>query len=359
MMLGVITDDELDVLQERRESAARLSAPRPLTAGFGDEAREEPRKAAQDAPAAESPSTAPEPEEGAQRQPEDEGKASPVQGELLDAPEPSEERQASANDQPKHAEPGEVYMIVGEGFSEAGRRKTYRDGFSHSSVGEKGAANLKEYPEHPPVIDAEPEKDGAEAEGSRPTEGTAGARSAESEPASSGSATDASADSPAESSGQKPSSEASSGSASEPPPGDDGFPGDKPSGTVEPNPFVATHEKINEAETWLQIKGHLRELAGTDAYRQAEDEGRRMLRLWAWEAYVELRDAGKETVEPSADITLFRFWLEFAAESEEQIAALFRSLSRCEGYAQASEQDKRALGQLVAERKAAFAGTAQ
>lgn len=396
LMLGVITDDELDVLAERRETAQRirgtgaapaLEAPgrRSLQAGFGDETDQIVRKPAQ---AAEEPSGSEAPAEGgeaAQAAPTGEtgpvsgeterrsrddqlvamfdlGREAAGEGEAREAPadlddeeaekwlegwdskaeELAAEERAMLAEETVQAEPtvapmGEVYMIVGEGFSEAGRRKTYKDGFSHSSVGEKGAAGLKEYDQHPPVVE------GAE----KPSE--------EASP-------EADAGEPAES------STASDAASSEAPPADDDdtFPGDKPlKGSPEAeaasaaaergNAFAATNEKINAAASWLEIKQHLRDLSVTEAYRSTEDEGKRMLRMWAYEAYKELREAGKETVEPTADITLFRFWLEFDAESEEQIGSLFRQLHKSPAYADASDGDKRVLGDMISRKKAVLA----
>jgi ribosome modulation factor len=383
LMLGVITDDELDVLAERREHAQRLAGPkpsegakRPLQAGFGDETDQIVRKGAQSDEPTPGPDSAANPAEATQAQAE--GAATPISGEtgtlaldstedeLLQAYNDGADAAASgeAREAPEHladdqaerflegwdakadelakaeramlepAEPtvapaDEVYLLAGEGFSTAGRRKTYKNGFSHSSVGEKGAAELKEYDQHTPVIDdkEKPAEDAPPAE-DPPAEETA---------------------------------EPETGAAA--PPADDSFPGDpKPEEgeeASEPNPFLATHEKINAAASWLEIKQCLRDISVTEAYKGAEDEGKRMLRLWAFEAYKELREAGKEAVEPSADITLFRFWLEFDAESEDQINALFRALHKSPAYADATEPDKRVLGDMISRKKAALAEAAK
>lgn len=429
LMLGVITDDELDVLAERRETAQRLgrgAAPRleggepaprrALTAGFGDETDQilrkgteepvEPRDdagasteaseggdAAQDAAEAtgetirlsredqlasmfdlgraayEEEYTRDAPpdldseeaehwlngwdskheeyllEEGAEAAKRSEPCIPPAdleedEAEVWERGHTAEvERQAAEAPTETTAEPGEQYLMVGDAYNDKARRQTYRDGLPMSTVTEKGAKTLKEHHHHAPLKE----------------EGTA-------------SAGEPSDQSPTES---PPSSDASPPDEKTPErqvlderqkargstPADDHFPGDpKPGDEAPPNPFVAAHEAIDKAETWLAIKGILRDISQTDAYRAAEDEGRRMLRLWAWDAYAELRNTGKETVEPSVDVTLFRFWMEFAAKEEAQITSLFRSLSRSPAYQGASDGDKRALGELIAKKKAELAG---
>jgi hypothetical protein len=403
LMLGVITDDELDILADRRETAQRLrNAPPPaqledggaprrsrLSAGFGDETDQAARGAAGAGSGSAGSEGPAEGGEGAQASGGAQTGGNAAQGDLLsgedaeradhlanmrnegadhaatggarEAPEDmddeeseaflegwdakadelaaqeaamlAETTQAKPTEAAEPAEPtvapaDEVYLLAGETFSTGGRRKTYKNGFSHSSVGEKGAAELKEYDQHPPVIEEEAKPDA-------PTEAA--------EPAAE----------------EKPAEESASSEA--PPAEDTSFPGDpKPSGDEPPpNPFLATHEAIQGAPSWLEIKRHLRELSVTEAYKAAEDEGRRMLRHWAYEAYRELRESGKETVEPSADITLFRFWLEFDAESEDQINALFRALHKSPAYADAAETDKRVLGDMIAKKKAALAEAAK
>lgn len=407
LMLGVITDDELDVLAERRETAQRVSArsaapaltdgsAKPsLGAGFGDETdailKKAPEKAQEGDQASGAPAEAAKPSEPSSGQNEGKAAASdelplgPTEDELLEARNEGaeaagsgrarednpfedgpladaflegwdakaealaeEERAMLAEDVPELPPLGEIYMIHGEPLSDAGRRKTYRDGFSHSSVGEKGAAGLKEYRRHR-TAEEMPEEEKDEA---RPTE-TDGAPSAEPKADTSGSATDAPSDSAEATSGATQSESTQQKSA--PQDDDDTFPGDRDLKAAPQNPFAATHEKIVAADSWMAIKQHLRDLAATDAYREAEDEGKRMLRVWAYEAYKDLREGGKESVEPSADITLFRFWLEFDASSPDQIGSLFRSLHKSDAYANAGDADKRALGEMISRRKAALA----
>jgi hypothetical protein len=398
VMLGVITDDELDALAERRDAIRQLSAPaegaparRKLTAGFGDEPEQQAESGSGSGADAPGPEGAGNAGEATQASAEPTGDTVSSEGGAA-----AETTQLSAADQlalvlelgaearvdglareaPDHlddeekaqwllgyddkdaaleleaAEEGvfpeeeEQYLLAGERFEgEKERRQTYKDGAAMSTVTRKGAAKLKAYRAHAP----------AEGEGPRPTE-TGSVQNAGTEQGTSDSASGASSGSAAETSGATASEGAQQ--SNEPPPAEDsGFPGDPaPDPDAPVNPFTAAHEDIDKAESWLGIKGVLRTLSQSEAYTSSEEEGRRMVRLWAWEAYVELRNGGKEAVEPSADITLFRFWLEFAAESEEQINSLFRALSRAPGYQQATDPDKRALGELIARKKAELAG---
>lgn len=397
LMLGVITDDELDVLAERRETAQRLGArpsggaiadnsspaKRPLQAGFGDETDKIILKGGEKAEGTEGAGATAEAAEGAQGAAEgaaqgdmlsgadteaqeredhlitmyDLGAEAAGGGEAREAPVDLDDEEAErwlegwdakaeelaekekallaettgtteaetqteeTEEEEKTTAPAdEVYLIVGEGFSEAGRRKTYKNGFSHSSVTEKGAASLPVYDFHTPL----PEK-------------KEGSETAEKEPDQSSTASEQAAE----------------------PEADDSFPGDKPTppaeSSEEPNAFMVTNEKINNSASWLEIKQHLRDLSVTEAYKACEEEGKRMLRLWAYEAYKGLRESGKEAVEPTQDITLFRFWLEFDAESEEQIGSLFRALHRSPAYSEANDNDKRSIGALIDRKKQAIA----
>jgi hypothetical protein len=402
LMLGVITDDELDVLAERRDTIRRLAASgadgapaprRQLTAGFGDDTpgpAESGSGSTTDAPGPEGAGNAGEaaqasaeptgdtvsPEGGAETEagrvsPEDalalvlelgaEGRVDGLAREAPDHLDDDEKAQwllgydekdaaleLEAAEEGVFPEEEEQYLLAGERFEgEKERRQTYKDGAAMSTVTRKGAAKLKAYRAHAP----------AEGEGPRPTE-TGSVQSAGTEPATSDSASGASSGSAEETSGATASEGAQPNS--EPPPAEDsGFPGDpKPDPDAPVNPFTAAHEDIDKAETWLGIKGVLRALSQTEAYTTSDDAGRVTVRGWAWERYVDLRNSGKEAVEPSADITLFRFWLEFAAESEDQIKSLFRALSRSPGYLQATDPDKRALGELIARKVEALASAA-
>lgn len=120
------------------------------------------------------------------------------------------------------------------------------------------------------------------------------------------------------------------------------------------SPFAIAHAKINEADGWLGIKQHLRTLAKSDAWATTEEEGKRMIRMVAWERFRDLREAGKDASDPAEDLSLFRLWLEFGAEDKEQVDGLFRLLYRSAAYRDASEPDRKAIGELVDKRKAAL-----
>lgn len=326
VMLGIMTDDELGELEERRErTATRGSRARTLTAGFGDAA-----------PALSAPSEARQAEEA---RPTEElattEKATPEA-------DPAKETASGATVSGDPAtETADRATVDGAGVNVEGERELTPEEKAREDhldlIYEEGVEAAKEGLQRTAPDDLDEEETEAWLEGfdyERGQEATADA-------------------------GKPDQSSTASGAAT--PEADDSFPGDKKPGAKEKTPeeaaretkterasgFTEVNAKIIAQASWADVKAVISAFATTPDYGDGTSAEKVMLRQWAWDRYVSLRDEGAETVEVTADLTLFRFWLEFAAESISQIDALFRAFYKSEAFKGADENTKRMIGDLV------------
>jgi hypothetical protein len=144
--------------------------------------------------------------------------------------------------------------------------------------------------------------------------------------------------------------------------GDSDFPGDKtPEQQVREKKaaksektstaFTKANEDILKAEAWGAILDVLRTLGGTEEYQKAGDADKSFVRGWAWDRYTALRDEGKEALDVTQNLVLFRFWLEFGAEEIDQVDSLFRTVWKSDAYRSANEDSKRLVGDALTAAK--------
>lgn len=342
-----------DLLQERK-AATPQQAPKGLQSGFGDEPATGGKAAGPKKTAAKPAETPHDPATGEVREtdstpattaaaePEteqaqvDKGEPEQVDALTVDAATPDED------DEETTAPNGEQYLLIGEAYGEDKRRQTYQDGKPFSRLTEKGASKLTAYDRHAPELPAAEATD----------DGPAGESSA------------LSTASP-DSSEQSQQSIDSSVQDDAPPAEDDtGEPGEQ--AQVEQtaelasgagNAFDAFEERVTAAPSWADVKGELGSLSQTDAWRGADEEAKRLARIAAYERYEELLNANEqEPVGLTADLQLFRCWLETPNLTGAEIQKVWRDVIRSTPYGQLDEASKDSLGGAVAARKDAAAG---
>lgn len=331
VMLGIITDDELGELEERRErTATRGSRARTLTAGFGDAAPAlaapvEARQAEEARPTEEAATTE-------KATPEAETTTETASG-ATDSADPATETTDRATVDEEGADD------AAKNIEAALAEKAHEDHLD--LIYGEGVEAAKEGLERKAPDDLDDEEAEAWLEGFD-------------EERKSEAATD---------DGEK--SEASSTESGAGTPDDGGFPGDKKPAAKEKTPeelareekaeagterseaFIKVNERLLKETSWADVKVGISAFAQGEPYKAAPATEKAMLRQWAWNRYVVLRDEGKETVEVTEDLTLFRFWLEFAAESVDQIDSLFRAFYKSEAFRGAPEDTRRQIGELV------------
>lgn len=338
-----------DLLQERK-AATPQQAPKGLQAGFGDDDKAAPKKAAGKGAAKPTETETPhDPATGEVREtetPETESAAAetetadPETGKgQVDKSEPEqvdattvEVPPADEDEDDTTAPAGVPYLLIGEGYVE-GRRQTYQDGKPFSTVTEKGAAKLTAYDLHAPELPA------AEATDDGPA----------------GESSDPSTESPDSSEQSQPSTDSS------PPAEDDDAPGE--AAQVEQtaelasgagNAFDGFEERVTVAASWADVKGELGALSQTPAWQGADEEAKRLARIAAYERYEDLLNANEqEPVGLTADLQLFRCWLETPTLTGPEIQKVWRDVIRSAAYGQLDEASKDSLGGAVASRKEA------
>ena len=151
-------------------------------------------------------------------------------------------------------------------------------------------------------------------------------------------------------------------------PASDDFPGDRGAPQEDaPNPFIMAIAAIGNAPTWAIILHVLIELAKQTEWKASEESSKLQIRRAAWNRYSELDAAGGEPVAITEHNTLFRFWLEFGAASAGEIDGMWRVYYRGSAYKalldeggktdaqiKALRADKERITKFVAERKAAL-----
>lgn len=332
-----------DLLQERKAATPQQS-PKGLQSGFGDEATGKAApKAAGKAKATETPH---DPATGEVREtetPETDSAAAETErtepetekGQVDNADAPAAEQvdaltvEASTPDDDEDettAPAGEQYLLIGEGYGEDKRRATYQDGKPFSRVTEKGAAKLTAYDRHAPELPAEdaPATDERvdDDKGAPVSHGVH-----EFPPVETEAAADAADD-------------AASAQV------------DDASGGNPGNPFEAFEDQLQDAGSWAFITQALRALSTSPAWPTADEEAKRLARIAAYERYEELVNANEqEPVGLTADLQLFRCWLETPTLTGPEIQKVWRDVIRSTAYGGLDEASKDSLGGAVAARK--------
>jgi hypothetical protein len=314
VMLGVITDDEVDELEERRERT-RSRRPTALTAGFGDAPEEKTEALA-----------APAEKTAEQQKPTDLTTETAIEATesaetATETAKPATEDTApdTANTEVDADRQDHLDMIRNEGV-EAAKEGLDRSVPDDLEDDDEAAAWLAGFDE------ARAEQDRAEAEARQKEKGKPEASSTESDA------------------------------------GDSDFPGDKtPEQQVREKKaaksektstaFTKANEDILKAEAWGAILDVLRTLGGTEEYQKAGDADKSFVRGWAWDRYTALRDEGKEALDVTQNLVLFRFWLEFGAEEIDQVDSLFRTVWKSDAYRSANEDSKRLVGDALTAAK--------
>jgi hypothetical protein len=256
-------------------------------------------------------------DEAAAEDPGEEGAGAEASTEATETESGSGETETDEDEEETTAPAGEVYMLIGEGYTD-GRRPTYRDGVPHSTVTEKGAAKLTAYDHHAPELESEAT---GEAEEQEESYGVHKFPPIKSEPAAESDA------GPAEEAGQAE----ATGEA-----------------------FDVYIAAVEAAETWPEVKAALQALAGTPDWTQSEDEGRRMARVAAYERYSDLAEAGGDTITLSADLQLFSCWLA-TGPAVDRVKPVWRDVIRTDAYKALPDAQKDQLGGAVAWAQGAMA----
>jgi len=238
------------------------------------------------------------------------------------------------DDEDTTAPAGETYLIIGEAYGEDGKRPTYQDGKPFSRVTEKGAGKLTAYDLHAPELPAaEATDDGPAGESSGPS--TASPDSSEQSQQSTDSSAPAADDAPGpgEQAQTERTAELASGAG---------------------NAFEAFEDRLADADTWAAVKGELGALSQTPAWQDADEEAKRLARIAAYERYEDLLTSS--TIEPvglTADLQLFRCWIEVPTLTGPEIQKVWRDVIRSAAYGGLDEASKDGLGGAVAARKSA------
>lgn len=301
LLLGILTDDEVDEYEAGRQAGAiPASAPPILHAGFSDVRQAEllppetpaPRKPRTTrAKAAES---APEPREVKEQIPHDS-----ETGEILEGDDLPDHLKTDAKAVAQGGEviiegpapAGVLHFLAGADALDAhGHRLTFKDGARWNTA--KPSVDLPTYSELA-EIPAKEEPAGNDA-------ATAGAPSAEAEPASSGSATPASGGSPAETSASPPAE-----------------------GEALPPEIDAYAAQVRTAQDFPTVKAALIVLQKTPLWKEMSNAEADEVRWNTWDLMEASGLAAK--VDPAADVSAFRLWVEWC-EDPEQIDAMLSKL---------------------------------
>lgn len=327
IILGVLTDDEMDDFSARQERAARKGSDSPrLTSGFG-----KPKEAAGGPEGGEGSDIHADTEKPAgapsdvEHEAEFEDTVSEQVGETVaeatreaDQPDPAEPEDA---EEPKTtAQPGEVYLMAGDPIGDDGKRATYKNGQPFSRVSEKGAARLNVHDFHAPEVVEET---------ARPTE------TESAQPATSGQATSASA---------KPASSASAAASS-------GH-ADRTQASDTVDPMVAIITKIGQAPAYDVGRKLLAEFCITEHYLKADAMSKSLVKGALWDRYCELDVQGVDVPQVMSQIGLMQLWLEFGAKSKAEIDERWQAFFRLEAYKNANEGQKANISKLMMDRKA-------
>lgn len=221
---------------------------------------------------------------------------------------------------------GETYLIIGEGYGEDGRRPTYQDGKPFSTVTEKGAAKLTAYDLHAPELPAEETPaEVVEQEALENAERQQGDQVLAAE-------AEQQADPVDEAATEGKGAEAGQQSA-------------------EPNPFDLYDERLRDGAVYPDLIEALRELSVTQAWRDADEEARRMTRIDLIERYEDLVEGGMPAVNMTEDLQLFRCWIEKPGLTGPEIQKVWRDVIRSKAYGGLPEEQKDGLGAAVGAAK--------
>lgn len=316
VILGVVTDDELDEAAERRVTMAVLPEPKTLAVSSG---LSRPAQKAEEPEAKDE--TVKEPAAAEPAEPEAKPK------EATPWPEPPSDG---------HAEKGEKYHLVSEPPGADGKRELFLDGESFSRVTPKGG--FKVYAEHPPA-EAQVVPDDEEGASETPPESATEKEQpgdSDEEPAIRTNPEDRR--DPAQDEAEEAERHAAAGQPEAPP---DGTAGVHPA-VVE---AIRTYtDALKAADSWLQIKaalGALRKTAGWLEHMTEED--RRIARLHAFNTTDALVKAGKDPVRPQDDPSYFALWV--LAAKPEEVMPVFAKLVGTDAYRKLSEAARTSLSE--------------
>jgi hypothetical protein len=306
VMLGVLTDDEIDDLRDRRFA----HEPRPtLTAGFGDEP---PPRVALSAPVAAEPEPAAE----------DSGKA----------------REAAAAQPTVRDEPAQQQTAT----------QIEQDPL---------VWNGTRYPNKTRLNMAKQEAPRAEKEAAKPKP----APSAEDAKPTPDSATPASGGSAEETSSQKQPAEPSHDGGEVATQGfidpDTGVVYPTMEARLEASRGATPHlheglwERLQEQTTWDGARGVLAGVAQSDAWARSDDAGKREVRRLGWVRYGELRANHGEETRFTENYALMRMYLDFGARSSDDIADAWVEFRGSDAYKTAREEDQKSISALAARRQ--------
>lgn len=319
IMLGVVTDDEMEMLEERRVAPAEQPA---LTAGLGE--LSPPKKSSRKAPEPSEPSdgsgeavqAGPEPSQAQEAPTQAEPEVQDA--EFEDATPAAEPAKPEPKDETKVAAtapaPDEIYILAGEEPEDDGYLTTYRDGVKWSRVKATAKALPKAYDLHAPRRVAAAQEP--------PPAGDDGAAAASAAPAAQGQ-TDATQESEF----------------------------DEVEQLVATTPLAEAKAKIEEATSYLGGKQVVRSLQNTDAWKATPEEGKALLRKVLWDRYCQLYDAQTETTQPHEDFLLMRCFLEHGAKTLAEADAMWPKFWRHEAYRKATAADQQAMASLLAATK--------
>lgn len=125
-----------------------------------------------------------------------------------------------------------------------------------------------------------------------------------------------------------------------------------PSETPEPDlpeELASYIETVESADAWLTFKKAMATFYATETFKKLGDDGQNRIRAQTWHLVNEMGQNGGERVDPGADISAFRLWLEYTSD-QEAIEGTFAFLQRGEQFRNAATQQQSGLKLAVNRR---------
>jgi len=235
-----------------------------------------------------------------------------------------------------HARPNEVYFLDGETFNTKDKRQSYKDGRPFSMLGPR--ASIPVYAEHAPIV-------GQAAPVERVDQGS------QLEPASIRDNPEDRTEVADESAEGEPTTSKSPASSDDSPALDDEAEFEDIT-----DPFVLFDENVGELGSWAEIKASLAALRKSPAWVDATKGQVHGAYRMAWLAAKALMDAGRGSVDPGADPTLFLCWLTTAKDADEVDGTLKLVLMKSPAWKALSEVQQESVQRQADEAKAALNG---
>lgn len=118
------------------------------------------------------------------------------------------------------------------------------------------------------------------------------------------------------------------------------------------HPFIEAIGAIRISTTYLAAKQVCRRLSKAPEWTTSKDEARQTVREALWDRYEELFGDGHETIKHTEDVTLFNMFMEFGADSEDELQDGWQAFIKGGAYQQATEITQQASQAIKTRRMA-------